>query len=626
MNIHSGPTYDLFGGPPIPPRNGINNYMGVAPAVGGLSFGQQPLDLARQEEERTGLTANGQRVRFLPGGMREVGGSPRSDNALGGNTFGGNAISGGQFFAGQGGTFGPMGGGAADPFDPRSKFDASKGKYTFAEGGEVDGPGGPKDDLIPAMLSDGEYIMPAEAVKFFGLDKLNKMKEKAREEMMGMKTGSGGAEEKRSGVSPPPLVPSSPLPLMMAEGGPVSNPGYDNFEALKAFYQDPRNQLARQEQAFAAANPNTIDAGGGNRVLAPNPYGTGFAVPGAPTGAGLIADEKGRMMNTGTPTAPKLAPMPDVVPSGPWSTGGQMPDLGFAERAKSNAWQADQLIQSAPERLAADAAARRANYSTLVPNTGTVPPNYNPFPNGTPKMEVNGYDSDNARLARAEADRAAGRPDGMRQTDWNQLKRDPKFLMSRSEDQAARVFSPAVDEQGRPIPGMLMNNRGQQFTTGKPAGPDSAKIAALEKVMTTDPNLANRERAKREWEGLTGVKRSTPPAPTDKTQQKGRIVMQGDQPIMLNPDGTYQRAVNAKPSDKQKKDAFKDTYDREPATAEEWSEAWYLASGKEPAAPAAPATSAAAPAVAVVTTRAAYDALPSGAQYQDSNGRIARKK
>lgn len=42
--------------------------------------------------------------------------------------------------------------------------------------GSVSGPGGPKDDLIPAMLSDGEFVMPVGAVKKFGLDRLNKMR------------------------------------------------------------------------------------------------------------------------------------------------------------------------------------------------------------------------------------------------------------------------------------------------------------------------------------------------------------------------------------------------------------------------------------------------------------------
>ena len=30
--------------------------------------------------------------------------------------------------------------------------------------GEINGPGGPKDDKIPAMLSDGEFVMTAKAV------------------------------------------------------------------------------------------------------------------------------------------------------------------------------------------------------------------------------------------------------------------------------------------------------------------------------------------------------------------------------------------------------------------------------------------------------------------------------
>jgi hypothetical protein len=55
-------------------------------------------------------------------------------------------------------------------------------------GRQVFGPGGPKSDSIPAVidgsrpaaLSDGEYVFPTEAVKFFGTDKLDKMVQKAR--------------------------------------------------------------------------------------------------------------------------------------------------------------------------------------------------------------------------------------------------------------------------------------------------------------------------------------------------------------------------------------------------------------------------------------------------------------
>jgi hypothetical protein len=52
-----------------------------------------------------------------------------------------------------------------------------------AEGGEVEGPGGPKDDAIPARLSDGEYVIPAEVVRREGTRALDRLVAKAREEV-----------------------------------------------------------------------------------------------------------------------------------------------------------------------------------------------------------------------------------------------------------------------------------------------------------------------------------------------------------------------------------------------------------------------------------------------------------
>ena len=34
--------------------------------------------------------------------------------------------------------------------------------------GQISGPGGPKDDLVPAMLSDGEFVIPADVVSHLG--------------------------------------------------------------------------------------------------------------------------------------------------------------------------------------------------------------------------------------------------------------------------------------------------------------------------------------------------------------------------------------------------------------------------------------------------------------------------
>jgi hypothetical protein len=45
----------------------------------------------------------------------------------------------------------------------------------MAGGGRVSGPGGPVDDKIPAMLSDGEYVLPADTVDKVGVKKLDRL-------------------------------------------------------------------------------------------------------------------------------------------------------------------------------------------------------------------------------------------------------------------------------------------------------------------------------------------------------------------------------------------------------------------------------------------------------------------
>lgn len=61
---------------------------------------------------------------------------------------------------------------------------ALAGRKIFADGGQargggrVRGPGGPVDDKIPAMLSDGEYVIPADVVKAKGVEFFDKLKAK----------------------------------------------------------------------------------------------------------------------------------------------------------------------------------------------------------------------------------------------------------------------------------------------------------------------------------------------------------------------------------------------------------------------------------------------------------------
>jgi hypothetical protein len=51
----------------------------------------------------------------------------------------------------------------------------------FTEDELVEGPGTGTSDSIPALLSDGEFVFTAKAVKHLGIDKLRKMMKQAEE-------------------------------------------------------------------------------------------------------------------------------------------------------------------------------------------------------------------------------------------------------------------------------------------------------------------------------------------------------------------------------------------------------------------------------------------------------------
>jgi len=51
----------------------------------------------------------------------------------------------------------------------------------FTDDGEVEGPGTGTSDSIPALLSDGEFVFTAKAVKHLGVDRLRKMMKQAEE-------------------------------------------------------------------------------------------------------------------------------------------------------------------------------------------------------------------------------------------------------------------------------------------------------------------------------------------------------------------------------------------------------------------------------------------------------------
>jgi hypothetical protein len=103
-------------------------------------------------------------------------------------------------------------------------YDMSRGYSNVGmQDGQIDGPGGPKDDLIDAKLSDGEYVIPAETVKYKGTEFFDKLVTKTKEaipppQQMG-----------QAMVTPPPNVPTdvqpeAPTVLPMAYGGYAAIP------------------------------------------------------------------------------------------------------------------------------------------------------------------------------------------------------------------------------------------------------------------------------------------------------------------------------------------------------------------------------------------------------------------
>lgn len=118
------------------------------------------------------------------------------------------------------------------------KMDYSKKPRTMYQGGQVErdpvsgneippgsAPVNVRDD-IPAMLSEGEYIVPADVLKYFGVNFFEELRMKAKEGMMNME------QEGRTGGSPtsaPMQARPQEGPPRMAEGGVVetTTPTFD---------------------------------------------------------------------------------------------------------------------------------------------------------------------------------------------------------------------------------------------------------------------------------------------------------------------------------------------------------------------------------------------------------------
>lgn len=539
-------------------------------------------------------------------GSTVIGASGRNRNARGGPTWSGNAMKNGSVMqntnmasfgmAGPNQSRGTIGGRATPPapdmfgrqfgqpeapdagFDPgpspmgtttdgdkigRLRMNAPKpykpGLMGLAEGGEVEGPGGPKDDMVPAMLSDGEFVMPAEAVKFFGLKHLHGMTQKAKEGMMEMPSGSADIPV-RSGAPEADRDVRAPSMMMHFAAGGFVNPYAD----------DPALYAMRQQEARDAslAMSGIADMGGGNMTLN-NRYGTGFAVP---TTQG-IPDMPGRFNNGGnTVTATPgrgLSMVPDIVPSGPWAA----PTLPWeAQPQRENiAFMQRQMIPGAEGRRADDLATDTRQMALQPKGRRIITvPDANPFPYGDHGgTERTGFLSPSEKDAQDAAARNTPIQPfldaGMKKSDIRKMMRTPQGVASMMEMQAARNKAPSnqampvIMPDGSPSKTHYMVN-GMALPFGQDAQrrTDPHLVDVLTRSIS-DPGMSpsEREKARKALSDHLGVDVPMPSAkaPASGKFQRGTIDEAATDangvtstrkvPVVFNEDGTYTRMREA---------------------------------------------------------------------------------
>ena len=94
----------------------------------------------------------------------------------------------------------------------------------YAGGGEVSGPGGPKDDAIPINVSDGEFVIPEEVVRRKGTEFFDKIIEKVKTENAEREQNAQVTADAMA-IPPPEAVAPEGMPNPgMAEGGEVRRP------------------------------------------------------------------------------------------------------------------------------------------------------------------------------------------------------------------------------------------------------------------------------------------------------------------------------------------------------------------------------------------------------------------
>lgn len=148
---------------------------------------------------------------------------------------------------------------------------------SYTHGGHIAGPGGPTDDKIPALLSDGEYVLPADTVRAIGRENLDRLRAMTHKPVKGEKGMADGGDvedfwrRQGSGVmqSAPPgdeavarrwqelrpgQAPAAPPAAPQPPPADVTERGAQRFLSQRA----PQVQAAVTAADAAAAGPSPV--------------------------------------------------------------------------------------------------------------------------------------------------------------------------------------------------------------------------------------------------------------------------------------------------------------------------------------------------------------------------------
>ena len=140
-------------------------------------------------------------------------------------------------------------------YNPNAAWEA---KYGVASGGYISGPGTPTSDSIPAMLSDGEYVIKAASVNKFGKNFLDSINAGS---LPGFKMGGMMRDGSKSSKRTPA---KTPINLRAIERAATTKPVGKSAQALVDFIKNPKTGYSsnlNKVQLESLVNKSTIPAG-----------------------------------------------------------------------------------------------------------------------------------------------------------------------------------------------------------------------------------------------------------------------------------------------------------------------------------------------------------------------------